>query len=169
MGKIQKFMKENKNIRISIIIILVIILLGLLFSKGKSADMEKDNDENMTEDTSVVEEAVVGPKPYVVSNPKGAPVERLSYDDALVKYASSRIQFGESCGATPFYSVQKSGAMAMVDNRSKNAKIFTVGSTQYFVPAYDYTLVTLAYTNLPQTVYIDCGSQQNAATILVQE
>lgn len=169
MGKIQKFMKENKNIMISIIIILVIILLGILFSKGKSADMEKDNDENMTQDTSVVEEAEAGSKPYVVSNPKGAPVARLSYDDALLKYSASRIQFGENCSATPFYSVQKNGVTIMIDNRAKTSRAFTVGNIPYYAPAYDYTLVALTYTNLPQTVYIDCGSLQNAATILVQE
>lgn len=167
MQKTQTFLKENKNLMISIAIILVIIVLGLVFSKGKVGD--KDNTDNKSDDSSVADENTESPKPYTGGNPKGSPTPRLSYDDALFIYKNSRVQFGENCSATPFYSVQKRGTTIMIDNRSKDAKTFTVGSVPHFVPAYDYTLVTLAYSNLPQAVYIDCGSQQNAATILVQE
>lgn len=167
MQKTQTFLKENKNLMISIAIILVIIVLGLIFSKGKGGD--KDNTDNKSEDSSVVDENTESPKPYIGSSPKGAPTPRLTYDDALAVYKDSRIQFGESCSATPFYSVQKNGVTIMIDNRAKTPRAFTVGNIPYYVPAYDYTLVKLNYTNLPQTVYIDCGSQQNSATVLVQD
>ena len=167
MQKTQTFIKENKNLVISILIILVIIILGLVFSRGKNTD--KDNADNITEDTSVTDENTEISKPYIGSNPKSAPVPRLSYEDALIKYSSSRIQFGDTCIATPFMSTYKNNTTIMIDNRSSESKTFVVGSVSNFVPAYDYTLVTFAYPNLPQTVYIDCGKQLNVATILVQE
>ena len=167
MQKIQTFLKENKNLMISIAIILVIIVLGLVFSKDKNT--EKDNSDNKSDDSSVVDENTESPKPYIGSNPKSAPVPRLSYEDALIKYSSSRIQFGDTCIATPFMSTYKNNTKIMLDNRSGESKTFVVGSISHFVPAYDYTLVTLAYSNLPQTIYIDCGKQLNVATILVQE
>lgn len=168
MQKTQTFLKENKNLVISIAIIVVIIGLGLIFSKGK-AGKDTGND-NKSEDTSYVDQALENKNTYVVTEPKTTPAPRLSYDDALVVYQDSRIQFGETCAASKFInSTVKNGTTLMIDNRSKDSKTFTVGSVAHFVPAYDYTLVTLNYSNLPQTVYIDCGTQQNSATILVQE
>ncbi len=167
MEKTQKFIKENQSLMISLAIIIVIIGLGLVFSKGKSNDDSKDtvNQSNTEEQTALEADS----KPYVVKEVTSTPEPRLSYDDALAVYKDSRIQFGETCSATPFYSVQKNGATIMIDNRAKTPRAFTVGKIPYYAPAYDYTLVKLNYTNLPQTVYIDCGTQQNAATILVQE
>lgn len=168
MQKTQTFLKENKSLVISIAIIVIIIALGLVFSKGKDGD--KNTNDNNTGDASFVDEALENQKPFVINkDPETPPVARLSYDDAVVKYASSRIQFGETCNATPFMSTYKNNTVIMIDNRSKESKTFMVGSVAHFVPAYDYTLVTLAYSNLPQTVYIDCGKQLNVATILVQE
>lgn len=157
---------------ISLAIIVLIIVLGIVFSKGGNKDSKdevtNDTDTAMTDDTSTV----VPPKYIGFSSPTTPitpPTPRLSYDDALMVYKNARIQFGETCKATPVTSTYKNGVTVMIDNRSKEGKTFTIGSVSYFVPAYDYTLVLLNYTDLPQTLYIDCGSEQNTATILVQE
>lgn len=123
------------------------------------------------EEAPVIEEPVVETpatsKSYTKPTTVVAPI-KLSYNDALVKYTGRRIQFGENCNATPTRPVFKTGTEIMIDNRSSKARTFSIGDMKYQIDAYDYMTTILASASLPKEVLIDCGSNQNPVSILVE-
>ncbi len=142
---------------------LILIVIG---AKALMNGGPKDVVETETP-TEIVQEQTAS-KVYVA--PKKEVVEaKLSYSDALKAYGDRRIQFGENCNATPSQNVYKNGTKIMLDNRSASAKVFTVGGSPVSIGSYDYAVITLSYTNLPQTVLIDCGINQNPASVVVQQ
>jgi hypothetical protein len=87
----------------------------------------------------------------------------------LITYKDRRIQFDASCQATPNTVTYKDNTGIMLDNRTDKALSIKVGTT-YTVAAYGFKIVYLPDVyRQSKTLLVDCGKQQNVATVLVQE
>ncbi len=159
-------MTENKkNLIIGGVIVLgLVVAIIILFSMIK--DKAVVVPEVAPETNGEVSE-VVPPKTVV---PVKNPVVKDSYSKALAEYSQNgrRIQFNESCQATPFLSTFANGTTIMLDNRSSQDRTIRIGTKTYNVSAYSYDLAKLSVATSPTTYYVDCDSQQNPATIIVQ-
>lgn len=94
----------------------------------------------------------------------------LSYKDALVAYKDRRIQLNNQnglCQAVPNNVTYKNGTNIMIDNRSPQARTVKLGTT-FTIKGYSYKIVNVSSAILPATWLLDCGGQQNVATILIQ-
>ena len=87
----------------------------------------------------------------------------------VAKYAGRRIQFNDSCQATPAAQTYKNGTQVMFDNRGAKATTLTIEGVAYPTSAYTYRLITLSSKTLPHTVIVNCGSQNNVAQITLQQ
>lgn len=166
-------MEQNKNTKMiwAIVIIAAIAIIGFLVmrdNKMKTTDTDNTNVVTEVEGVEDTTDPTTG-KP-AVSTTTGAGAVSLSYSQALAKYKNTRIQLGSdpSCGATPKNMTFKNGTTVMIDNRSPQARTFKLGST-YSIKAYGFRIVTLNSSTLPATWLLDCGTQQNVATILLQK
>lgn len=88
-----------------------------------------------------------------------------AYTVLVQEYADRRIQFGAACQATPTNSSFRSGTKIMLDNRSGDARVISVGGTKYNFPGYGYLLITLSSKTLPKTLSLNCGAAVNVGTI----
>jgi hypothetical protein len=168
MDKVNVWFKDNKNVGwliagIAVVLIIVVIVLIARPSK-KASEVTIENQE---------ETALVAPNKaptyYNKAPVADAPATpKLSYGDAVRTYGSNRIQFGETCLATPATAVFKKGSEIMLDNRSWEAKTFTVNGTAYSVAGQDYAIAPLNVLPPSQDVMIDCGVMKNVVTITVQ-
>ena len=160
MNKVKDFWDKNKIIVIGGIVVVVLIVVFFVFSKK----------------SEVAEEGTMAP---VVTTPDatpapvaGTPVRvapNLSYDKALIAYKDHRIQFDAKCQATPNTQTYKDLTGLMLDNRSDTARTITVGAS-YTIPAFGFKIIYLPdVSRQPRTILVDCGKQQNVATLLVQE
>lgn len=159
-------MKENKkNLIIGGVIVLgLVAAIVVLFSilKDKAVVVTEVAPEKSGEVSEVF------PPKAVVSVKK--PVVKDLYAKALAEYSQNgrRIQFNELCQATPFLSTFANGTTIMLDNRSNQDRTIRIGEKIYTVSAYSYELANLLVSTSPTTYYVDCDSQQNPATIIVQ-
>ena len=103
----------------------------------------------------------------VSSNGKSSGV--AAYQQALTKYAASRIQFDATCNAYPKSVTFKSGTTAMLDNRADVTRVITFDSKQYTIAPLGYAVVSLSSTRLPRTYYVDCDQQKNVLTVMLQK
>ena len=153
-------------------IALVVVVVGLIIvfhHHGASPVMPPTETQNKTSDaleTSQFYDGQTSVVPVAIPDVKVVP-PRLSYQEALTTYSDSRIQFSEACDAVPMQSIFKNGTTIMIDNRGA-AKTFSIGEKSFWVPAYDYALITLSYDVLPQNTAIDCGGKENAAGLLIE-
>lgn len=102
------------------------------------------------------------PKPSTVPS-------NLSYGEAIKVYAGVRIQFNAQCQATPNSFTIKNGQSVMFDNRSGDARWFSLNGTGYYLAGYGFRVLPISSKTLPSTVTVDCGSAQNVAKIEVQK
>lgn len=161
--------KNTKQIWNIVIIIAIVLIAGLLIRGNKSNNSPEDGnivagEVEGTEDTTPV---TVAPGAGVSATPSAA---SLSYAQALAKYKDTRIQLGTdaSCNATPNNMTFKNGTTVMIDNRSPKDRTVKLGAT-YNIKGYGFRIVTLSSSTLPATWLMDCGAQQNVATILLQK
>ena len=91
-----------------------------------------------------------------------------SYEDAVKKYAGTRIQFDARCQAIPNQITIKTGASIMLDNRSGDARTISLGSVKYAMGGYGFRIITPYSKTLPATQIIDCGSAQNVGQVFIQ-
>ena len=109
----------------------------------------------------------------VSSAPKATPAQTnkpiLSYQEALNKYGGTRFQFNSACQATPTHMVIKKGSAIMLDNRANVARTVSVGTTKYSLMPYGFRIVVPTSKTYPATMLIDCGAQQNVATLLIEQ
>ncbi len=167
MDKVNAWFRNNKNVGwliagISVVLIVVIILIVARPAKKASEVTIETPDET----------ALVAPSKaptYTAAPVATATAPKLSYDDAVKMYGTHRIQFGETCLATPATSVFKKGSEIMLDNRSWEAKTFTVNGKAYSVAGQDYAIVPLTVLPASMEVMIDCGAMKNVATVTVQQ
>lgn len=147
-----------------VIAIILIIVLVVVFSKKAVVVAPAP-----AEDTSQVdgeEDVTTG---SINAGVSGGAIS-LSYKDALVTYKDRRIQLNNQnglCQAVPNNVTYKNGTNIMIDNRSPNARTVKLGST-FTIKGYGFKIVNVSSSTLPATWLLDCGAQQNVATILIQ-
>jgi type II secretory pathway pseudopilin PulG len=104
------------------------------------------------------------------SGSTSAPVAtKLTYSQAVVKYADRRIQFDSNCVATPVISTFKNNTDVMLDNRAGVRRTITVDGTRHTVEGLDYKIVRMTAKTFPYTIQIDCGNGKNNANIYLQK
>ncbi|OGZ63830.1 MAG: hypothetical protein A3A98_00900 [Candidatus Staskawiczbacteria bacterium RIFCSPLOWO2_01_FULL_40_39] len=104
-----------------------------------------------------------------IGNNAGGGTTNLTYTQAVKLYVDKRIQFNDTCVASPNYVVFKKGTTIMLDNRSNKQRVISLDGVKYNLKPYGFVLVTLTTTaKLPHTIMIDCGTGQNNARILLQ-
>lgn len=156
----------DKKIAWAVILILSIAAIVWIVSCNNKNNPKKDA---LVEETSSVVDTA-NEKPAVANPVSPAPVaSKLSYSKALAKYGTNRIQFGDMCQATPANVTYKNGTAVMLDNRSSTARSINISGTVYRIAAYDYVVANMYSSSFPKTVLVDCGTQQNVATILIQK
>jgi hypothetical protein len=158
---------KNKTVWTWVAVILGIAVFVFLFSLLKIKNTEN---ANLTNTVSLNNSALIPQSTLDTSGlPKGASINPISYDDALIKYANKRIQFDGNCQAFPNTVTYKAGTSIMIDNRSGEARTINIG-VDYSVKAYGFKFITLPNVDLQsKTILIDCDKSQNVATILVQK
>ncbi len=92
----------------------------------------------------------------------------MTYSEAVRIFAARRMQFDQSCNATPESFTVKSGTTIMFDNRSSETRTIALDGTPYTLAAYGWKVLTLRSSRLPHTVSVDCGGGRNNARIILQ-
>ncbi len=108
------------------------------------------------------------PKSSVKATPK-ATVSAGTYGQLVDQYVGKRIQFDQYCQANPRSATFKNDTTIMLDNRSGDARIVTVGGVQHSLGGYGYKLVTVSSAVLPKTLNLNCGAAVNVGQILLQK
>lgn len=160
-------MKDNNKTVWIILGIVALVLVIMLITRDSKKDGEL-NDDGQGADMTVVEPSEdVSEGSVTVTTPGATPVT-LSYANALIQYADRRIQINDACQASPTSMTFKTNTNIMIDNRSAQTKIVKIG-TSYTVKGYGFKIINLTATTPPLTLLMDCGAQQNVATILIQK
>lgn len=158
---------ENKNKKVLYYVLgaVVLVLLIIFFSMRK----DKSSSEDMSlEDTGVEEVSGKDQNQNPSSKTDTKKGTSLTYEQALATYKADRIQFDGNCQATPNYVTYKNGSSIMLDNRSPYSRVIKAGST-FTIPAYGFKILKLSNSTLPVAWFVDCGSSQNVATIIIQK
>jgi hypothetical protein len=165
--------KNNNTIWWVIVVIVLILIIGFAVKKHNADYASTDQQQAVTPSAIEPTEDISAGSIHATSVTGGSAVT-IAYADALVKYANTRIQLdmpdikGSACTATPSSVTYKNGTTIMIDNRTPNVVTVKVG-VPYTVKGYGFKLINLSSSTLPATWLIDCGSQQNVATILIQK
>lgn len=93
----------------------------------------------------------------------------LSYTKAVAKYINTRIQFDASCQGSPKAVVFKNNTNVMFDNRSGDARWFSLDGHAYHLNGYGFVVLTLNSTKLPHPIVVDCGSAKNVMQITLEK
>lgn len=148
-----------------IAVAVAVVIVGVwLVSRGGKPEMNESSPS-----PSVSISALPTPKAAIKpsATPAGVAMPK-SYADALATYANRRIQFDQYCQAQPSRVSIARGQSVMLDNRSGDARTFTVGGVYFTLPGYGWKIFTPSVKSVPATLYVDCGSARNVGTILVQ-
>ena len=158
---------KNKYLWIVGVLVILLAVVVFMVMKNQSAktnstayNTETTTSQTPTEDSAMTKDTPVTP---------AAKSNNISYNDALKKYGTNRIQIQQSCQAVPNNVVYKNGTTIMLDNRASITHVIKIDSKTYTIKAYDYTTVKLSSSTLPHTVLMDCDKSQNVATILIQK
>ncbi len=154
---------ENKSSKawVWIIVVIVIVVGAILLFKNKGTTTTDTTPPVVTEEPASTEDTSGG-SPNIVSG------SNMAYGDAVKAYGDNRIQLDKTCQAHPNNVTFKTGTSIMIDNRSPQTTKVRLGDT-FTIKPYGFKIVKLAGTTLPVTYYIDCGTSQNVATVLVQK
>jgi hypothetical protein len=117
---------------------------------------------------------VMTPEPTPTPTPKRTvrrrtptPVPTPSYNEVAEQYASNRIQFDVYCHVFPEESTFLVGTEVMLDNRSPDDRVVSIGSEEHGLRSYGWKVVTMTAPELPATLAIGCGGSRNVGKITV--
>jgi len=110
-----------------------------------------------------------GQQPTPTPTPATGEAANLTYNQALEKYGTNRIQFNAACQTTPSSVVYKAGTMVMFDNRSAGPHTITFNGSKYTLAGYGFKVLAMTASKYPATILVDCDKSQNVATILIQK
>lgn len=154
-----------------VVILAVIIVVGMVLRKsfGVSTEVRPAATNTIV---APAESPVPPPTPAPTAGKptaeqKPTPTPKLSYAEALKKYADSRIQLDSNCRAVPSQVVYKNGTSVMFDNRADVARKLVFNTRTYTVGAYDFLVLPVVAANPPSVTYLDCAEKQNVATIQI--
>lgn len=156
---------NNKTLGI-IVGVVVLVIIGWLIYRYSHNGQPAYNAPAYTQSNSQNNTPAANSQPVATTTPTTP--AKMSYTDALKKYGSNRIQFDTACQAHPNSASFKAGASVMFDNRSAAARKIVFNGSTYNIAAYDYAVVVMKAPTLPATAYIDCGSSQNVAKIMIE-
>jgi hypothetical protein len=158
---------DNKNVWM-IVGAVVVILIIVLAVRFKMKDVATDTPVDTTKDMTALESTEDSSTGNIPSTDSAGKQVTRSYASALIEFNGRRIQLNDVCAASPTNMTFKNNTSIMIDNRSATPRTFKLGST-YTVKGYGFKIINLSSTKLPQTYLMDCGTQQNVATILLQK
>ncbi len=156
-------MKYNKKTLITACILATALIIAFVFSlKNKKVEAPLS--------VPVVSTPTIA-QPKYFSRPKVI-VENVimpSYTESFMKYYNGNIiQFANNCQSHPYSLVIANGSKIMLDNRSPNAEVITIGDNKYNLGPYGYQIITLNVPQIPTTFTIDCKFAQNVNTLIIQ-
>lgn len=150
-----------------IVTILFIISLISVFKKDKVEIVDNgDRSDSLITETEETEKVVYKKKEVapVVDN-----LNNISYTEAFMKYNNGRlIQFAENCQSHPNRMVIATGSELMLDNRSENKEVISLGDAKYTLDPYGFKIIKLNPDQIPTTYLIDCAISQNVNTLIVE-
>ncbi len=148
--------QKNRNFALVLVgLFLIIVIWAFNVNKPMSSNLVQPNNP------------AVSPNTGLSGTPRLSP-KALKYENALQQFAGRVVQFDELCQAHPANMTVKNGTAVMFDNRSGDARWFTLNGSGYHLKGYSYTVVTLSGKKLPLNLVIDCGSAKNVGQILIQ-
>ncbi|MEK7125061.1 MAG: hypothetical protein AAB864_01560 [Patescibacteria group bacterium] len=153
-----------------VLLLVVVVALGLVVWGTQS-----DRSDLADTSPSPSGAAYVSPSPGTGSptKPKATPsvsAAPLSYSQALQQHTGRLMQFDAYCQVRPSTQiVVKNGQTVMFDNRSGDARWFSLNGVGYQIAGYGYRILPMTSKSLPETVVVDCGAAQNVAKIIVQQ
>jgi hypothetical protein len=154
----------SKNTKLSIGAIIIVIIGALIFRYGG----HKKPVEVAPEPIPVVEQpAAAKLRPRRVS-PEAVvpPADNRGYAELIASYKDHMVQFGDSCQVRVSDQVYKLGSEMLLDNRNNTPLTIKIGSNSYDLGAYGHQVITLGSEG---KFMIDCGVNQNVATLTVQK
>jgi hypothetical protein len=160
------FQKIPKNIKILVLAIIAVLVVVCVVKA--IVHKRPHGDAPVMPAVTIDQEPTPMPAPKHIRR-RGGMMQQATLGDytALVaQYASRRVQFGTNCQATPMAVTYKVGTQIMLDNRTNTASVLAFGGKTYNLTAYGYQIITL---DTEGTYLVDCGGQQNVATIVVQK
>jgi len=168
------FMKDKNKVSYGILV--AVILLGGIYwyynsSSGTVTPPSGTSVGSETISFSPSPSPTASPKPKSSStSTKSIPAtDSISYSQALVDYASKRIQLDPLCQANPSRLIVIKGTKVMFDNRSAAAHTIALDGVSYSLGAYSFRIISVTTSaSLPHTVHVDCGSGKNVAQIDLQ-
>lgn len=163
------------------IIIIVLILVGIYWVFMKDSRDTKSASTTTTDNTVMTDQNLQPSDPSMTTDnsatntnttpPSGTNTgaAKLSYTEALKKYAASRIQLDGNCQAVPKTTTYKAGTTIMFDNRASVSRKIMYNLKTYTIAGYDYLLLPATAAKYPAITFVDCGDKQNVATITIQK
>ncbi|MEK7585779.1 MAG: hypothetical protein AAB477_00895 [Patescibacteria group bacterium] len=157
-------MKKNKNTLIGAGILALALIIAFVFAvKNKKAEAPL---EVPTQSISTIEG-----QPRRVSRPTmmSDTVVDASYTETFMKYYDGNIlQFDSNCQSHPTSLMIANGSRLLLDNRSNNSEVITIGENKYTLAPYNFQVITLNIPKIPTTFTVDCKVAQNVSTLTVE-
>lgn len=168
MKKIKAFcQKVPKNIKILILALVGVVVLVFVV---RAVTHKRPKEATPVAPVATIEETPVEKPVYKRARRRpvsgNTMIQSGDYSSLVAQYASRRMQFAEACQATPVAVTYKAGTAIMLDNRAGTPITLSLGNKSYTLGAYGYQIITL---NTKGEFLVDCGSQQNVASIVVQQ
>lgn len=157
-------MSKGKYVWGAVILVVLLVVIGALLKSDKYAGPTASPSTNYGNETMPLSPS---PSRSASSGKPAAPAPAISYDAALKAYAGNRIQFDEFCQASPNAIVLKSGTSVMFDNRSGDARWFSLDGTGYYVAGYGFRIIPMVPKSVPHTTIIGCGSATSVGKITI--
>jgi len=165
-------MSKNQKITLWVAIAAVVVIaaigIGYYHHSHNNQDANQDitgNNPIATGGTSTVAAAGGGAAGGSTGLVNDVTATSLSYAQAVLIFANSRVQFDEACRMTPTMLAVKNGTTIMFDNRYRDARTFRLDGTRYTIPGYGFRLFELTASHLPHNIDVDCGTNQNSGKI----
>jgi hypothetical protein len=157
-------MKKSQQTALWILAVVVVIVAVVLLTKNKS-EQNTENSYSPNPSGSVS----ISPTPKTGNKVTPTSQGKITYDQAVVQYAGSRIQFNDVCQPISSINVIKKGNNILLDNRSKYEQTIKVGSSTYKLPAYGWQVVNVTTTqSLPFNSNVSCTSSNGSGSMVLQ-
>jgi hypothetical protein len=108
------------------------------------------------------------PLPTPVATPVAPTKLPKSYSDVAAVYEGRRIAIGDDCSIAPQDMTYSSGASVMLDNRSREPRTITIGSSTYTLAGFGWRIITLWSKTPPVILPVGCGGS-DVGVILLKE
>ncbi len=155
-------MSQRTYIWGAVILVVLLVVVGVMLKSDTSLAPDYGISPSPNGDTMPL-----APSPSKSPTRKPATVPSMNYDEALKTYEGKRIQFDAYCQASPNAIVVTSGSSVMFDNRSGDARWFSLDGVGYYVAGYGFRVIPMAPKSVPHTYVIGCGSATSVGKITV--